>query len=308
MKVPLAGLDAAGRATETILSEVGVVLLRMFDTREACTLRLVCREFVEAVRMQQWGDRDTVVRSNFAGWRVCFPRARACNIFLPSGAAPDFAPFQGLRELNMALCEGVTDDALRHLQGHIKVLDISGCALLTDAAFPHLAGLHTLLMSDCAQEGITDAAFASLRGIHTLEITGCWQLTDAALSPLRGIHTLYMGGCEGITDAAFVHLRGIHTLDIGRCWQLTDAALAPLRGVHTLRMRGCEGLTGAALAHLRGIHTLDLSHCCNEDLTPAALAHLAGVQVLSMAGCSAELCEGALARGLPATFEEEEED
>ncbi len=60
MKVPLAGPDAAGRATETILSEVGsMALLRMFTMAEACTLRLVCREFVEAVRQQQWEDRET---------------------------------------------------------------------------------------------------------------------------------------------------------------------------------------------------------------------------------------------------------
>jgi hypothetical protein len=53
MKVPLAGPDAAGNATETLLSEVGIVLLRMFSMAEACVLRLVCREFVEAVRVQQ---------------------------------------------------------------------------------------------------------------------------------------------------------------------------------------------------------------------------------------------------------------
>jgi hypothetical protein len=53
MKVPLAGGDAAGNPTETLLSEVGLVLLKMFDTADACMLRLVCREFVEAVRRQQ---------------------------------------------------------------------------------------------------------------------------------------------------------------------------------------------------------------------------------------------------------------
>jgi hypothetical protein len=69
MKVPLAGTDAAGRATETILSEVGVVLLRMFTTHEACVLRLVCREFVEAVAKQRWEDRDTVILGSIAAWR-----------------------------------------------------------------------------------------------------------------------------------------------------------------------------------------------------------------------------------------------
>jgi hypothetical protein len=80
MKVPLAGTDAAGHATETILSEVGVVLLRLFDTREACVLRLVFREFVEAVAQQRWEDRDTVIMGSIAAWRRCFPRARCANV------------------------------------------------------------------------------------------------------------------------------------------------------------------------------------------------------------------------------------
>ena len=66
MKVPLAGPDAAGNATETLLSEVGIVLLRLFDMREACALRLVCREFVEAVRVQQWEDGETVIQGSIA--------------------------------------------------------------------------------------------------------------------------------------------------------------------------------------------------------------------------------------------------
>jgi hypothetical protein len=80
MKVPLAGADAAGDPTETLLSEVGLVLLKMFDTREACVLRLVCREFVEAVRVQQWEDRETVIMGSIAAWRACFPRARCANV------------------------------------------------------------------------------------------------------------------------------------------------------------------------------------------------------------------------------------
>jgi hypothetical protein len=47
-------------------------------------------------------------------------------------------------------------------------------------------------MSECSQAGITDAAFAHLGGIHTLCVRGCSQagITDAAFVHLRGIHTL----------------------------------------------------------------------------------------------------------------------
>ncbi len=34
--------SCSGKSTETLLSEVGLVLLKMFDTRKACALRLVC--------------------------------------------------------------------------------------------------------------------------------------------------------------------------------------------------------------------------------------------------------------------------
>ncbi len=45
MLVPL-----AGGGQETLLSEVGFVLLPLFTTVDACVLRLVCREFLAAVR------------------------------------------------------------------------------------------------------------------------------------------------------------------------------------------------------------------------------------------------------------------
>ena len=45
MRVPL-----AGGTQETLLSEVGPVLLPFFTTRDACALRLVCREFLAAAR------------------------------------------------------------------------------------------------------------------------------------------------------------------------------------------------------------------------------------------------------------------
>ncbi len=44
MLVPL-----AGGGQETLLSEIGFVLLPLFTTAEACALRLVCREFLAAV-------------------------------------------------------------------------------------------------------------------------------------------------------------------------------------------------------------------------------------------------------------------
>ena len=98
---------------------------------------------------------------------------------------------------------------------------MAGCRGVTDAAFVHLRGLHTLDMTNCWQHAITDAAFAHLTGIQRLSVMFCSQatITDAAFAHLRGIQLLNMSYCRRFTDAAFVHLRGIHTLYMWGCDQ-----------------------------------------------------------------------------------------
>jgi hypothetical protein len=261
MLVPL-----AGGGQETLLSEVGFVLLPLFSTRDACALRLVCREFLAAVTEHPWEDRETVIKGSIAAWRACFPHACCANVqkwdegYGPNTrVAPvvdaDFVHFGGLRELYMARCEDITD-----------------------AAFVHLRGIHTLDMSWCAQAAITDAAFAHLVGIQRLSIRGCRQatITDAAFAHLRGIQLLNMSQCRQLTDAAFVHLRGIYTLYMWNCWQptITDAAFAHLRGIHTL-MGGATFVTGAGLAHLQGISGLWMRGFSEEACAEASRLGLA---------------------------------
>ena len=105
MRVPL-----AGGTQETLLSEVGPVLLLFFTTRDACALRLVCREFLAAVSEHPWEDRGTVIKGSIGAWRACFPRARCANVQMwydsdfreRSVVDADFVYFEGLRELYMA--------------------------------------------------------------------------------------------------------------------------------------------------------------------------------------------------------------
>ena len=252
MLVPL-----AGGGQETLLSEVGFVLLPLFTTRDACALRLVCREFLAAVREHPWEDRGTVIQGSIAAWRACFPHARCANVqqralgFGPNKRTipvvdADFVHFEGLRELYMGSCVGITDAAFVHLRG-IHTLDMSWCDqhTITDAAFAHLAGIQRLSMWACSQPTITDGAFAHLRGIQLLNIGLCRQLTDAAFAHLRGIHTLLMLHCDqpAITDAAFVHLRGVHTLVMENCAQATISGASfsfLIKGVRALGMYGCS--------------------------------------------------------------------
>ena len=257
MRVPL-----AGGTQETLLSEVGPVLLPFFTTRDACALRLVCREFLAAVSEHPWEDRRTVIKGSIRAWRACFPRAHCANVQNRTSygaekrAAPvvdaDFVHFEGLRELYMA-----------------------GCRIVTDAAFVHLRGIHTLDMSFCIQPAITGAALAHLAGIQRLSIAGCDQatITDAAFAHLRGIQLLNISYCSQFTDAAFVHLRGIHTLYMWSCDQpaITDAAFAHLRGIYTLVMEGCkqDTINGSGFVHLKGIYALGMFRCRAEQVATA---------------------------------------
>ena len=70
--------------------------------------------------------------------------------------------------------------------------NISSRKDITDVAFFHLAGIHTLNMSWCRQSSITDVAFSHLAGIHTLDMSECHQssITDATMSYLGDVPVL----------------------------------------------------------------------------------------------------------------------
>ena len=236
-RIPFAG-EGEFFTPDSVLSHCYGALLPMFTTKEATTLRQLCREFKSTGAEFPWEDEDTVITRSVARWRACFPRARWANV---SGYALHFN--------KMGRKAQVTDADFVHLVG-VKRLYMARCSGITDAGFVHLRGIHTLDMTFCSQPTITDQAFSHLEGIHALDMSGCWQptITDLAFSHLKGIHTLNMSFCSqlSITDLAFPHLKGIRTLDMSFCSQptITGAALQHLglQGVHLGHLLGCNSL------------------------------------------------------------------
>ena len=250
----------AGDEGRTLLAECPGALLQYFDTRKACVLRLVCRDFQAAVAAHPWEDRETVILGSIGGWRACFPRARCANV---RERAPD--------EDMVVRRSPVVDADFVHLVG-LWELNMTACWAVTDAAFVHLRGIRVLDMTSCSQSTITDAGLAHLVGIQKLSILSCTQatLTDAAFAPLRGIRVLNMSQCRQLTDAAFAHLKSIHTLLMWICSQptITDAALAHLKGIKCLVLWQCSiPFTEVGLAHLKGITRLHM-----EDANAASIA------------------------------------
>lgn len=257
----------------SLLATLPAAILSHFTTREATTLRAVCREFRAAVAAHPWDDRVTRVEGTVAGWRACFPGARGVNL--------------ARRHRKRVL----VDSDLVHLAG-LESVDLGYSLGITSAGFKHLAGVRRLDMRWCSQAGLGDEAFQHLGGVQELVMTGCSQatITDAAFAHLGCIRSLSMAKCTQttITAAAFTHLAGLASLDISECTQIPDAAFAPLKGggLKTLNMSECSArLSDAALAHLSGIHTLLMAGCSQPTITEAGFAHLAGIQELDISRC-----------------------
>ncbi len=281
-----------------MLQEIDWALLPFFTTAEACTLRLVCRQFCGAVLEFPWEDTQTPVAGSARSWRACFKRARCATLGSTTLTDEDLQHFAGLRRLSMVRCRLVTDAGLAHLRG-VEVLDLGGCSQrgLTAAALAPLAGaLLDVSLWRCVQ--LPDEALAPLRGsIERLNISCCPQLTGAALAHLRGtIRALRMWDCPGVSGEGFVHLRGtIQELIIDGCAQesIDDAAFAHLAGsLRRLSMRGCsqDSLSAAGLGCLKNLQELRLDEASAGRVTDAALAALGEggqLHTLAVPGCAA---------------------
>ncbi len=126
--MPFAG-DSDPWSPDSVLSHCYGALLPMFTTKEATVLRKLCREFKSTVADFPWEDERTVIKGSVAAWRACFPRARWANVHGLLRRIPvmdaDFAHFVGLRRLYMRWCKSITDAAFVHLKG-IHTLDMQG--------------------------------------------------------------------------------------------------------------------------------------------------------------------------------------
>jgi hypothetical protein len=287
----------------TLLSVVAPTILSFFSTADALALRLICREFTEAVSRHPWAER-TVIRGRIGVWRACFPRAICANVsrrnpWYKGGRRAevgdeDFAHFAGLHELWIDSAFGLTNAAFAHL-GSVKVLHMHSVSFdkLTPEAFAHLTSLRELSLgtSSARVQVASDLLFAQLKGqLRTLRLGCARGITGAVFAHFRGIENLDMSGCLVASDAVFEHLGGVRELGMSCCDQdtITDAAFEHLKGIKKLDMSWCNQatITDAAFEHLKGIQRLCMSGCNQSTITDAAFEHLKGIQELDMSGCN----------------------
>jgi len=165
--------------------------MRFFTTKEACELRLVHSEFLDAVNATPWHDMETVITGRVAAWRACFPIAQAAKLGAHVVDA-DFVHLRGLWSLDMSFCKGISD-----------------------AAFANLCGINSLIMWFCKQPSITASASKHLKGIEELDMRGCiLAVTSAAFNILQGARNLVPTRANNPFCAA------IKTSDVPECRRL----------------------------------------------------------------------------------------
>jgi hypothetical protein len=132
-------------------------------------------------------------------------------------------------------------------------------------------------MSYCKQHAITDAAFGHLAGVHTLDMSGCNQatVTDAAFDRLLGPAAALAGGGAPAQPEGAAAARSPRSAAGGAA--SCPAATTPPPGGPT-----AAGGPAPTRRPSGRVHALDVSACCQETITDACRARLraAGIPVL----------------------------
>ncbi|KAG7112295.1 SCF E3 ubiquitin ligase complex F-box protein grrA like [Verticillium longisporum] len=193
---------------------------------------------------------------------------------------------QSLRELRLAGCDLIDDQAFLNLPlgktyDHLRILDLTSCARLTDAAVSKIIEaaprLRNLVLAKC--RNITDVAVHAIaklgKNLHYLHLGHCGHITDEAVKTLvahcNRIRYIDLGCCTLLTDDSVVRLAQLPKLKrIGlvKCSSITDESVFALaRANHRPRAR--RDAYGAVIGeeyYASSLERVHLSYCTNLTL------------------------------------------
>jgi F-box and leucine-rich repeat protein GRR1 len=187
-----------------------------------------------------------------------------------------------LRELRLANCEMISDSAfttlpLNRTYEHLRILDLTSCARLTDRAVEKIIEvaprLRNIVFAKC--RNLTDLAVNAIsklgKNLHYLHLGHCGHITDTAVIKLvqacNRIRYIDLGCCIHLTDASvtkLAQLPKLRRIGLVKCSQITDQsvqALAQYRGARNHSMR-----SGEPQWHGSSLERVHLSYCLNLTL------------------------------------------
>lgn len=191
---------------------------------------------------------------------------------------------QALRELRLANCELISDDAFLSLPNdrvyeHLRILDLSSCVQLTDNAIDRIISvaprLRNLVLAKC--RNITDNAVLSIaklgKNLHYVHLGHCSQITDEAVKVLvqscNRIRYIDLGCCVHLTDDSVTRLATLPKLKrvgLVKCSNITDdsvIALAKANQRHRQRRDAYGRVIENQYYSYSSLERVHLSYCTN---------------------------------------------
>jgi F-box and leucine-rich repeat protein GRR1 len=179
---------------------------------------------------------------------------------------------RSLRELRLADCDLISDSAFTALPmnmtfEHLRILDLTSCARLTDRAV----------------EKIVEVA----PRLRNLVLAKCRNITDQAVHAIsklsKNLHYVHLGHCSHISDDAVIKLvqscNRIRYIDLGCCVKLTDASVTKLAALPKLRR---IGLVKCHLITDFSVEALSQANAVGHSISSLERVHLSYCTSLTM--------------------------
>lgn len=163
--------------------------------------------------------------------------------------------------LDLGFCNKITDQALEAIgaAGHLEILILRGCTLITDRGLASLA------------------AGSTARSLKRLDLCECDRITDLGVSLLQQLsylQVLNLAECgPRITDAGCVDLKWIASLEsINLSWliNISDVSMLAIarhcQSLKEINITGCESVTGdgvRAFSQHTSLQAMILNACYN---------------------------------------------
>ncbi|KPM37842.1 SCF E3 ubiquitin ligase complex F-box protein grrA [Neonectria ditissima] len=191
-----------------------------------------------------------------------------------------------LRELRLASCDLIDDEAFLALpQGrlfeHLRILDLTSCTRLTDAAVQKIIEvaprLRNLVLAKC--RNITDVAVHAIsklgKNLHYVHLGHCGQITDEGVKKLvqncNRIRYIDLGCCTNLTDESVKRLAllpKLKRIGLVKCSSITDDSVFALaEAAYRPRVRrDASGMFVGSEYYASSLERVHLSYCVNLTL------------------------------------------
>jgi F-box and leucine-rich repeat protein GRR1 len=191
-----------------------------------------------------------------------------------------------LRELRLANCDRIDDEAFLSLPSgitfdHLRILDLTSCTRLTDAAVQKIIEvaprLRNLVLAKC--RNITDAAVHAIsklgKNLHYVHLGHCGQITDEGVKKLvqncSRIRYIDLGCCANLTDESVRRLAllpKLKRIGLVKCSSITDdSVLALAEAAYRPRVRrDASGMYVGGEYYTSSLERVHLSYCINLTL------------------------------------------